>query len=125
MPELGAVEPATPIAMPLRVRMRASSPRAAVLARGDDLPEPPESASAPALTQGDDPMGSHGSASAAVLTGGDDPPEPPRSGSAAVPVPTLVITLDPGSASCPPARLAASASRRAPCRLLSLATAWS
>ncbi len=65
------------------------------------------------------------SATAAVLTGGDDPPEPPGSGSAAVPVPVPVITLDPGSASWPPARLAASASRRAPCRLLSLATAWS
>src|SRR6266516_3823190 len=84
MPELGAVEPATPIAMPLRVRMRASSPRAAVLAQGDDPMGSHGSASAALLTGGDDPTRPPGSASAPVLTGGDDPPEPPRSGSAAV-----------------------------------------
>jgi hypothetical protein len=33
MPELGAVDPATPIAIPLRVRIRASSARLAGLSR--------------------------------------------------------------------------------------------
>src|SRR5689334_1921041 len=115
-------------------RPEAASPRAAVLARGDDPPEPPEAAGqgtrrpeaasprAAVLARGDDPpeppeaagQGTRrpeaASPRAAVLARGDDPPEPPE---AAGPVSctftctpsTPCWTAPPGSGiGSPPAR---------------------